>query len=87
MEADPARQRLFAHPAGHCILLHKDGVAVQFQVDARQRVRVVRRLTGVDFAATGRGLKAGGWRCVGPGLEFSWVLDSAASERMPPPAD
>jgi hypothetical protein len=87
MAADPARQRLFAHPAGHCILLHKYGVAVQFQVDVRRRVRVVRSLAGVDFAATGRSLKASGWRCVGSGLEFSWVLDSAAPERMPPSAD
>lgn len=83
MEKDPSRQRLFAHASGHFILLTKDGAAVQFHVDGQNRVRIVRKLEGVDFKSTGDGLKADGWRCVGPGEEYSWVLDAPAPPQAP----
>lgn len=83
MEKDPGSQRLFEHPAGHCILLAKDGRAVQFQVDGQGRVRIVRKLSDVDFKATGDGLRAEGWRCVGPGMEYAWVLDAPAPPDSP----
>lgn len=83
MEQDPSRQRLFSHPSGHFILLTKDGAAVHFQVDGQNRVHILRKLEDVDFKATGDGLRADGWRCVGPGFEYQWVLDAPEPPQSP----
>jgi hypothetical protein len=83
MASDPSRQRLFEHPSGHLLLLTKDGAAVHFQVDGQQQIRILRKLDGVDFKATGDGLLADGWRCVGPGLEYSRVLAAPAPDENP----
>jgi hypothetical protein len=71
---NPGTQRVFQHPNGECILLVKSGEAVSFWVDENNRPHVIERLKGVDFKATGTQLKKDGWRCVGPGLEFSHLL-------------
>jgi len=79
-KGDPGAQRLFQHANGGCVLLAKPGEAVSFWVDEKNGPHVIKRLKGVDFRATGTQLKKDGWRCVGPGLEFSWLLDEASSE-------
>ena len=83
MEQDLSRQRLFSHPGGNFILLTQGGTAVQFQVDGQHRVRILRKLEDVDFKATGDGLRADGWRCVGPGTEYSWVLEAPEPPHSP----
>ncbi len=83
MEQDLSRQRLFSHPGGSFILLTKDGAAVQFQVDGQRRVRILRKLEDVDFKATGDGLLAEGWRCAGPGTEYTWVLKAPKPQQSP----
>jgi len=79
-KGDPGGQRLFQHANGGCVLLAKSGEAVSFWVDGKNGAHVIERLNGVDFRATGTQLKKDGWRCVGPGLEFSRLLDKASSE-------
>lgn len=69
-------QRLFRLGREQFVLLTKTGRAVSFEVDHRHRVHIRERLEGVDFKATGTMLKRGGWQCVGPGLEYDWVLES-----------
>jgi hypothetical protein len=86
MTRDPSQQRLFQHSSGHLILLTKDGEAVHFQVDGRGQVRILRKLHDVDFQATGDGLRADGWRCTGPGIEYSWVLEAPATENTLEPS-
>ena len=68
-------QRLFQKGAHHCVLLHKSGRAIAFQLDRNGHVAVEDRLTGVSFKSTGRSLIAEGWKCVGPGLEYSWLFE------------
>jgi hypothetical protein len=86
MATDLSSQRLFEHPSGNYILLTKTGLAVHFYVDRHQQVWIRRKLENVDFNATGDGLKADGWRCIGPGNEFNWVLEApVASEPRPTP--
>jgi hypothetical protein len=74
-KGDPGAQRLFEHANGGCVLLTKSGEAVSFWVDEHNRSHVIERLEGVDFKATGTHLKEAGWRCVGPGLGFSYLLE------------
>jgi hypothetical protein len=71
----PGKQRLFRHANGGAILLEKSGRAVSFWTDEKGKVYVAKRLDGVDFRATGTQLKKDGWQCVGPGLEFSYLLE------------
>lgn len=69
-------QRLFQKDVDHFILLHKDGKAVAFQIDPDGNSNVVDRQTDVNFRETGRSLRDDGWKCVGPGLEWSWLFES-----------
>jgi hypothetical protein len=74
-KANPGTQRLFQHPNGGYVLLSKFGQAVSFWFDPKEQLQVKERFEDVDFKATGSQLKQEGWRCVGPGLEFSWLLE------------
>lgn len=74
--ADPAAQRLFAAPGNRFVLIAKSGRAVAFRRDADGTARVVERMADVDFRATGLLLRREGWRCVGPGLEYTGLLDA-----------
>lgn len=74
-KANPGTQRLFQHANGGYVLLSKFGQAVSFWFDAQEHLQVKEKLEGVDFKATGSQLIQEGWRCVGPGLEFSWLLE------------
>jgi len=79
-KGNPGAQRLFQHANGGCVLLVKSGGAVSFWIDDNNGAHVIERLKDVNFRATGTQLKKDGWRCVGPGLEFSWLLDETSSE-------
>jgi hypothetical protein len=68
-------QRLFQYGSERFVLLTTDGVAVAFRVGEDQQIHVIDRQVGVDFQATGDALKQDGWRCVGPGLEYSRLLE------------
>lgn len=68
-------QRVFQHANGRYILLTKAGTAVSFRVDEQDAVHVLEKLEGVDFKATGTQLKKEGWKCIGPGIEFSRLLE------------
>ena len=76
---DPASQRLFRFAGGRFVLIAKSGRAVAFRVDANGDPEVIERMDEVDFKATGDLLIAGGWHCIGPGLEYAVLL--AAPER------
>ena len=71
----PGHQRLFQDHAGHCILLHKAGIAVSFWLDREGSVHVVERHEGIDFKQTGTHLKKDGWQCTGPGMEYAWLIE------------
>ena len=71
---DPASQRLFRFAGGRFLLIAKSGRAVAFRVAADGSPSVIARMDDVDFKATGDLLIAGGWRCVGPGLEYAALL-------------
>jgi len=68
-------QRLFQKGVDNFVLLHKDGMAVAFRSDDNERVNIVDRQTDVSFTSTGLSLINDGWKCVGPGLEYSWLLE------------
>ena len=68
-------QRLFQKGAHNFVLLHKSGNAIVFQLDQNGDVTAVDRQTDVSFRSTGLLLIDDGWRCVGPGLEFSWLFE------------
>jgi hypothetical protein len=68
-------QRLFQKDANTFILLHKDGKAIAFQSDQNGNVSIVDRQTDVDFRSTGKSLLDDGWKCVGPGLEYSGLFE------------
>lgn len=76
MDSRLSSQRLFQRSDEHFILLSKDGRAVFFELNERDGVVVRGSLKDVDFKATGTMLRKEGWRCVGPGLEYEWVLRS-----------
>ena len=71
---DASNIRLFQKNEQDFVLLCKDGRAVQFRIVPGEGYHVVRRLEGVDFKATGDGLRQEGWNCVGPGLEYTDLL-------------
>ena len=77
IERSPGHQRLFQDQAGHCVLLHKAGIAVSFVLAEDGTARVVERIEGIDFKATGSRLKRDGWRCIGPGMAYARLLDKA----------
>ena len=81
----PGQQRLFQDRAGRCVLLHKAGIAVSFIMDENGAARVVERIEGIDFKATGSQLKRDGWTCIGPGMAFARLLEpeSGGMIRMP----
>lgn len=68
-------QRLFQKGENHFVLMHKNGIAVAFQLDHNGNVNGVDRQTNVSFTATGISLIENGWTCVGPGLEYSWLFE------------
>jgi len=68
-------QRLFQKGAYDYVLLHKSGKAIAFQLDRNGKVTIVDRLTDVSFRSTGLLLIDEGWKCVGPGLEYSWFFE------------
>lgn len=76
MKTTPGTQRLFQHINGKYVLLSKAGVAVAFRIDEKDQIQIVERLNDVDFKATGSQLKKEGWKCVGPGMEYAWLLES-----------
>ncbi len=67
-------QRLFKKGGNNYVLLHKSGTAVAFRLDSEGDVHIVDRQTEVSFRSTGLALIEDGWKCVGPGLEYSWLL-------------
>jgi hypothetical protein len=71
----PGQQRLFQDRAGRCVLLHKAGIAVSFIMDEDGTARVVERIEGIDFKATGSQLKRDGWTCIGPGMAYARLLE------------
>jgi hypothetical protein len=73
MQIEPSNQRLF-QKGQHYVLLNKEGKAVQFRLDSKNDVQVEELLEDVDFKATGDGLRADGWKCVGPGIEYEELL-------------
>ena len=68
-------QRLFQKGVNNFVLLHKNGKAVAFQSDQNGNVNIVDRQTDVSFRSTGLSLLDDGWKCVGPGLEYSWLFE------------
>ena len=75
MKTTPGTQRLFQHINGRHILLSKAGIAVFFQIDEKDQVHIAKWLENVDFKATGAQLIKDGWRCIGPGMEYSRLLE------------
>jgi hypothetical protein len=80
LEISPGHQRLFQHSAGRCVLLHKAGIAVSFRLAEDSTVRVLERIEGVDFKATGNQLIKDGWKCIGPGMAYAWLLEAKLSD-------
>jgi hypothetical protein len=68
-------QRLFQKGSYNFVLLHKSGKAIAFQLDQNGDVTIVDHLTDVSFRSTGLSLIDDGWKCVGPGLEYSWLFE------------
>jgi len=68
-------QRLFQKGVNHFVLMHKNGKAIAFRLDENKHVNVVDRQTDVHFRSTGISLIDDGWKCVGPGLEYSWLFE------------
>ncbi|WP_319521865.1 hypothetical protein [uncultured Desulfosarcina sp.] len=77
VEISPGRQRLFQDGTGRCVLLHKAGIAVSFSLGEGDAVCVVDRLEGIDFKETGNQLIREGWKCIGPGLEYAWLIEKS----------
>ncbi len=73
MKTEPSNQRLFQKGQNY-VLLNKEGKAVQFRLDSKNDIQVEELLEDVDFKATGDGLRADGWKCVGPGIEYEELL-------------
>jgi len=74
VEISPGLQRLFQDPSGRCVLLHKTGIAVSFWLDEDGSVHVVDRIEGIDFKETGSQLIREGWKCIGPGMDYAWLI-------------
>ena len=80
MEISPGLQRLFKDGTGRCVLLHKTGIAVSFWLDENDAVRVLDRIEGIDFQETGNQLIREGWKCIGPGMEYAWLIEKTDGE-------
>ena len=87
MDSRLSRQRVFQRGDDQFILLTKDGQAVFFEMNERDGVVIRGSLEDVDFKATGTMLRKEGWRCVGPGLEYEWVLRSGQKDKAPANAE
>ncbi len=74
MEFSPGTQRLFQDGTGRRVLLHKAGIAVSFWLDENDTVHIVDRIEGIDFTETGLQLIHDGWKCIGPGMTYAWLL-------------
>lgn len=68
-------QRLFEKDTNNFVLLHKNGKAIAFQLDRNGKVSIVDRQTDINFRSTGLSLLGDGWKCVGPGLKYSWLFE------------
>ena len=68
-------QRLFEKGTHNFVLLHKNGKAIAFQLDQNGNVSIVDRQNNISFKSTGLSLIEDGWKCVGPGLEYSWLFE------------
>jgi len=68
-------QRLFQKGADNFVLLHKNGKAVAFQSNQNGNVNIIDRQTDIDFSSTGLSLLDDGWKCVGPGLQYSYLFE------------
>ena len=68
-------QRLFQKGTDNFVLLHKQGKAVAFQTDQNGNVNILDRQADIDFSPTGLSLLSDGWKCVGPGLEYSGLFE------------
>ena len=68
-------QRLFQKGADNFVLLHKNGKAVAFQSNQNGNVNIIDRQTDIDFSSTGLSLIDDGWKCVGPGLQYSYLFE------------
>ena len=75
IDISPGHQRLFRHSTGRCILLHTAGIAISFMLDEDGNARVIERIEGIDFKATGSQLKREGWKCIGPGMDYTRLLE------------
>jgi len=75
IDISPGHQRLFQDSAGRCVLLHKAGIAVSFWLDSDNTVHVVEKIEGIDFKETGTQLKREGWKCIGPGMAYAWLIE------------
>ena len=82
LEISPGKQRLFQDGAGRHVLLHKAGIAVSFWLDEDDAVRVVDRIEGIDFTETGLQLIRDGWKCIGPGMAYAWLMEEKADENF-----
>lgn len=68
-------QRLFQKGVDNFVLLHKTGKAVAFQSDQAGNVNIIDRQTNIDFTSTGLSLLDDGWKCIGPGLQYSGLFE------------
>lgn len=68
-------QRLFQKSGNNFVLMHKNGEVVAFQLDHNGNVTIVDRQTDVSFTSTGLSLINDGWKCIGPGLEYSLLFE------------
>ena len=68
-------QRLFQKGKNNFVLMHKKREAIAFQLDHHGNVRIVDRQSDIAFTSTGRALIDEGWKCVGPGLEYSGLFE------------
>ncbi|BBO75798.1 hypothetical protein DSCW_32150 [Desulfosarcina widdelii] len=75
VEISPGQQRLFQDQSGRCVLLHKTGIAVSFWLTEDNAVHVVDRIEGIDFKKTGSQLIREGWKCIGPGMDYAWLIE------------
>jgi hypothetical protein len=82
MNKNAGLQRLFLKNTNNFVLLHKNGMAIAFQLDQEGNLSIVDRQNDINFRSTGRLLLEEGWTCVGPGLEYSWLFE--CGDRMEP---
>jgi hypothetical protein len=73
MKSKEDSQRLFQKGAHNFVLLNTEGQVVAFPME--DKIKIINRQSDVDFKSTGNALRADGWQCIGPGLEYSWLFE------------